>query len=208
MNRFFAIYGIALLTLGCSGSDGSGLLGDSGQPQDDATATDSAAQPDAGAPTDATTLPESSVADVSVKDVTPNLYVGPPDSKIQCGPSLTCSAQSQACCWHSATTLKPFECVTDLSSCTGTYDVPITCSSQANCVSEGNPSYTCCATGGNFGSGSCAGADIATVVTCKSSCTDIDDYPVGCSVSLQNCADTSQICIASKCTDPGATICN
>jgi hypothetical protein len=205
MNRFILL--ISALSVACSGADGAGLL-DEGGLQDIATGTDAAVQQnDASTSNDASTVSDVQVADVGVADVKPDLFVGPADSKIQCGPSLTCSAQNQTCCWHQSSTTKPYECVTDVSACAGTYDAPITCSTHDNCASQGNPSYTCCATGGNFGFNQCAGYDVASIVACKATC-DITDYQVGCSVTLQNCSDTTQTCIVSKCTDPGTTICN
>ena len=200
MNRLF-VCAVALLALGCSGTDPGQLFDDSGTGPVDSGSPDAVVQQDASAPNDATSPNDAAMAmDVQAADVTPDTYVGPPDSKIQCGPSLTCSAQAQACCWHQGSNTKPYECVSGPSSCAGVTDVLVTCSTNDNCASQGNPSYTCCATGGNFGTGTCSGADIATVVACKSSCTDIEDYQVGCSVTLQNCSDTTGL--ASSASAP------
>jgi hypothetical protein len=211
MNRFSRLGAVrrgscvpfVLLLAACSGSDATGLLGDSGT-QPDVSIVDAGAQ-------ETSTQNDAATEDVNVQDavadVTLDLNIGPADSRIQCGPSITCSAQQQACCWHMGNNTTPFECVTDVSSCNGTYDVPMTCSTPDNCASQGNPSYSCCATGGNFGMGSqCEGYDVATVVACKSSCA-ITDYQVGCSVKSQNCSDTTQTCVVSKCTVPDDTFC-
>ena len=208
MNRFF---GLALAAAGvvcaaCSGVS-SDLLADSGAPAEDSgtiTQPDaSSGHPDGASGDDASTLPD----DASVVDVgQPDAWTGPADSKIQCGPQLGCSAQNEVCCWHMGSTQKTYECVTDLNDCAGTYDVPMTCSSTANCDSQGNAGYQCCATGGNFGMGQCSGFDVAQVVACKPSC-DVSDYEIGCSVQKQNCTDSIQTCVVSKCTAPGDTMC-
>ncbi len=199
---------LATFAVACSGADNSGLLvvpgDDSGsQPQEDASSTG----PDASATVDASVTPDASVVtDASVViDATPDVYVGPADSKILCGQS-TCSAQNEVCCWHQGSTTKPFECVSSASACVGLYDVPITCSTTDNCASQGNAGYQCCATGGNTGWGTCSGYDIASGVACKPSC-DMTDYEIGCSVQKQNCTDSLQTCVTSKCTFPGATMC-
>jgi len=214
MNRFWmAPCALALLssTGACSGADGNDLLGDSGTitpdasapTQDASTSQDATTPQDASSPQDASTDDVVTIADASQPDV----KVGPPDSLIQCGPQVTCSAQNQTCCWHMTNNAKPYECVTNIGSCSGEYDVPITCSTPDNCASQGNAGYQCCATGGNFGTTTqCSGYDVATVVACKSSC-GLDDYEIGCSVQQQNCADNLQTCVVSKCTDPGATLC-
>lgn len=206
MNRFWIVSALALVA--CSGADGSGLLGDSGgNPQDDASAQPDAATPqDATAPDDASVLDASVDSPVIVDSSKPDVHVGPQDSKIQCGSQLSCSAQNETCCWHMGSQIKPYECVTSLSACAGTYDVPMTCSNTDNCASQGNPGYQCCATGGNFGLGQCSGYDVASVVACKAQC-DVTDYEIGCSIQQQNCSDSLQTCVVSKCTDPGATMC-
>jgi hypothetical protein len=197
---------LLLATSACSGADASGLLGDSGsqQPQDDAAAVG----PDASATEDATIVtPDADVVpDASVVvDAAPDVHVGPADSKIQCGQG-SCSAQNEVCCWHQGSTLKQFECVSNASACAALDDVPITCSTTDNCASQGNAGYQCCATGGNVGWGTCSGYDIASAVACKPSC-DMTDYEIGCSVQKQNCSDSMQTCVTSKCTFPGATMC-
>jgi hypothetical protein len=55
--------------------------------------------------------------------------------------------------------------------------------------------------------GQCEDYDVATVVACKSSCDPVTDYQVGCSVKSQNCTDTTQTCVVSKCTVPDDTFC-
>ena len=208
MNRFF---GVALAAAGvvcaaCSGVS-SDLLADSGAPAQDSgiiiKQPDASDQPDATSGDDAGTTPE----DASVVDVgQPDTWTGPADSKIQCGPQLGCSAQNEICCWHMGSTQTPYECVTDMNDCAGSSDVPMTCSSPANCESQGNAGYQCCATGGQFGVGQCYAYDVATVVACKPSC-DLADYEIGCSVQKQNCTDSVQTCVVSKCTAPGDTMC-
>ncbi len=208
MNRFWITTATALALVACSGTDGSGLLGDSGgNPQDDASMqADAAPTQDATAPDDAANPLDASTDSPIVDASKPDVHVGPQDSKIQCGSQLSCSAQNETCCWHMASTTKPFECVTSLNSCAGMYDVPMTCSNTDNCASQGNAGYQCCATGGNYGLGQCSGYDVASVVACKAQC-DFTDYEIGCSVQQQNCSDSLQTCVVSKCTDPGATMC-
>jgi len=212
MNRFSigVLAAMATLAFGCSGTDSSGLLlGDSAPPTEDSGTNpteDAAAQQDATATEDATTGEDAHVQDATVVDTGPDVPVGPADSKIQCGPSITCSAQKEICCWHQSSTIKPYECVTNVNDCAGTYDAPMTCSTQDNCASQGNPNYLCCATSNNWGWGTCSNYTIASSVTCKAAC-DWSDYEVGCSVQKQNCTDSFQTCVTSKCTFPGATMC-
>lgn len=206
---FAAIAAVTGLLAGCSGAS-SDLLFDSGpQPQDDASSAPDAQAADGATGSDATT-PEDATssedATLDGADATPDVHTGPPDSTIACGPQLGCSAQSEICCWHMGSTNTPYECVTSPSKCAGVYDVPMTCSSTDNCASQGNAGYQCCATTGNYGMGQCYGYDVATVVACKPSC-DLADTEIGCSVQQQNCSDTFQTCIVSKCTVPGDTMC-
>ena len=210
MNRFFfAAAALAASAVACSGADNI-LLGDSGaEPVDDG----SVVQNDAASPAEDATSADASSADVehpkdaNVVDVVVDHWTGPPDSKIQCGPSTTCSAQNEICCWHQSSTTKQFECVTSPASCAGTYDVTMTCSSTDNCASQGHGGYQCCATGGNLGWGSaCSNYDVASSVTCKSQC-DTYDYELGCSVQQQNCSDPQKTCVVSKCTAPSDTMC-
>lgn len=209
MNRF-SIAALAALAVACSGADQSGLLGDSGtQPEDDAAVV----QKDATATDDVVTVADATTEDAHDKDVTvvvdaaPDVPVKPADSKIQCGPQTTCSAQNETCCWHQSSTTKPYECVTSPSSCAGTYDVPVTCTTTANCASQGNPTYQCCATGGNWGWGTCGSYEVASGVACKASCDFQTDWEIGCSLQQQNCSNSTQTCVTSKCTLPGATMC-
>jgi hypothetical protein len=203
MNRFFVAALLAAGVVACSGADNL-LLDDSGtQPGDDGSV-----QPDAS--TEDVTVADATAdvehpKDANVIDVAPDISLGPPDSKIQCG-SATCSAQKEMCCWHQSSTTKPYECVTSASSCAGMYDTVMTCSGPDNCASQGHSGYQCCATGGNYGWNQCQGYDVASSVTCKSSCGTYD-YELGCSVQTQNCTDTLQTCIVSKCTVPGDTMC-
>lgn len=210
MNRFWIAAASGLLAVGCSGVS-SDLLSDSGiSPQNDAASgPDVASPPDASATEDATTTKDSGEQHdgATVVDAAPDVPVGPPDSKIQCGTS-SCSAQNQICCWHMASSITPYECVSSQNDCAGTYDVPISCSSPANCDSQGNTGFQCCATGGQLGLGVCSNYDVATSVACKSSCDPMYDYEIGCSTQKQDCSDSTQTCIVSKCTDPGNTMCH
>jgi hypothetical protein len=208
MNRFL-IAALAAGVVACSGADGNGLLDDSGtQPGDDASTNDkdTSTGEDASTVPDATTEDVVVTKDVNVIDVAPDVPIGPADSKIQCGPSTTCSAQNELCCWHQSSTTKQYECVTSTSSCSGTYDVPVTCSTTDNCASQGHAGYQCCSTGGNWGWGTCSNYDVSSIITCKSQCA-LTDYELGCSVQKQNCSDSQQTCIVSKCTAPGDTMC-
>jgi len=211
MNRFFlaaaALAAASAGGVGCSGADNI-LLGDSGtQPTEDAAVVQNDAAPTEDATTivDATTEDVEHPKDANVVDVAPDISTGPPDSKILCG-TTSCSAQKEMCCWHQSSTTKPYECVTSGSSCAGTYDVVMTCSQPDNCASQGHAGYQCCATGGNYGWNTCSGYDVASSVTCKSQCATYD-YELGCSVQQQNCSDSSQTCIVSKCTVTGDTMC-
>ena len=207
MNRFW-IAALAAGVVACSGADGTGLLDDSGtQPTDDgSTALDASPNQDGTTVVDASQPDDvEHPKDASVVDAAPDVPIGPPDSKIQCGTS-SCSAQNETCCWHQSSTTKPFECVKSTSSCAGMYDVVMTCSTPDNCASQGNAGFQCCATGGNLGWNTCSGYDVASAVTCKASC-DPTDYELGCSVQQQNCSDSLQKCVVSKCTVPGETMC-
>ena len=207
MNRFW-ITALAATAVACSCADNI-LLDDSGtQPGDDGSVVQNDAAPteDVTTVADATTEDVEHPKDANVVDVAPDISTGPPDSKIQCGSQTTCSAQKEMCCWHQSSTTKQFECVTSPSSCSGMYDVVMTCSSTDNCASQGNAGYQCCATGGNFGWNTCANYDVASSVTCKSQC-DTYDYELGCSIQKQNCSNSAQTCIVSKCTAPSDTMC-
>jgi hypothetical protein len=214
MNRFWfggrapIVIALAAGLVACSGANDI-LFDDSGTPPGDdgsVVQTDAAANQDVTTVVDATTEDVEHPKDASVVDVAVDTWTGPPDSKIQCGTQTTCSAQTEMCCWHQSSTTKPFECVKSTSSCAGIYDVVMTCSTPDNCASQGNPGSQCCATGGNFGWNSCSNYDVASSVTCKSQC-DPTDYQIGCSVQQQNCSDSLQTCIVSKCTAPGDTMC-
>ena len=90
----------ACVAIACGGADQSPLLGgDSGEGPPDSSGVDASTN-DTGGPDDVT------VSDViGIKDaVTIDVPVGPADSKIKCGPTLTCSAQKQVCCDHTAST--------------------------------------------------------------------------------------------------------
>jgi len=209
MNRFSTAM-LAAFVVACSGADNSGLLGDSGsQPEQDAAVV----QHDAASTDDVVTVADATTEDVHeqdasvVIDAAPDVPVKPADSKIQCGPQTACSAQNEVCCWHQSSTTKPYECVTSLNSCAGMYDVPVTCTTTDNCASQGNAGYQCCAAGGNFGWGTCSSYEVASGVSCKASCDLQTEWEIGCSIQKQNCSDSLQTCVTSKCTLPGATMC-
>jgi hypothetical protein len=201
-----ALAAACLFATACSGMS-SDLLADAGSPgADAASAADAASGPDASTGEDAARPADAAGNDATAEDATPDVHTGPPDSKIQCGPQLACSAQNQICCWHQGSTTTPYQCVTSVGDCSGMNDVPITCSTPDNCASQGHPGYQCCATTGNLGSGQCYAYDVASVVACKSSC-GVTDYEIGCSVKQQDCSDGISTCIVSKCTVPGDTMC-
>ena len=207
MNRFVIVAlatAAGTLVTGCSGVSSDLLLDSGTAPQPDAGVISEvdagSTEPDATAAVDA-----SEAEDATLVDAKPDVHVGPADSKIQCG-QTACSAQNEVCCWHMGSTQNPYECVSSANDCAGTYDVPMTCSSPSNCESQGNKGYQCCATGGQLGVGQCSNFDVATVVACKPSC-DVSDYEIGCSVQQQNCSDSLQTCVVSKCTAPGDTLC-
>ena len=187
----------------CGGATDTQLFDDAGQPQNDATAQDTGTGKDSGGPPDVT------VQDVVVKDVvTVDVPVGPPDSKIHCG-TTTCSAQTQVCC-ATYGTQTTFKCVASLGDCAGTQDVPITCSSNDNCASQGQAGDVCCASGqGPVNQNpNCQQFSVAAQVQCQATCdANAGEFQVGCSTQLQNCIDTAQSCINSQCTLPGMTIC-
>lgn len=187
----------------CGGATDSQLLDDAGQPQDDATAIDTGGGKDGGDVKDVTTQ-DTVVVDV----VTVDVPIKPADSKIHCG-TTTCSAQTQVCCATYGTTTT-FACVSSASDCNGAQDVPISCSSQDNCNSQGLSGDICCASGqGPFNQNpNCQQFSVAAQVQCQTTCdSNAGEFEVGCSVQTQNCADTTQTCITSKCTLPGLNIC-
>jgi hypothetical protein len=188
----------------CSGADGTQLFDDAGQPITDATAPDTSNGKDGGGPDKDVTVQDVTIVDVVVPDVP----VLPPDSMIHCGTS-SCSAQTQVCCATYGTTTT-FKCVSSESDCTGTQQVPISCSSGDNCASQGNADYICCASGQGpqNQNPNCQQFSVAAQVQCQSTCdANVGEFEVGCSTQPQNCADTSQFCITSKCTLPGLNIC-
>ncbi len=188
----------------CGGATDSQLLTDSGQPEQDATQTETGPGPDGG-PTKDVSLPDV----VPVKDVvTVDVPVGPPDSKIHCG-TTTCSAQTQVCCM-TVGTQNSYACVNSVSDCSGTDQVPVSCSSGENCASQGNAGYICCGSpnGPQSPNPSCNGFSMAASVQCQATCdAQVGEFEVGCSTQLQNCIDTQQSCINSQCTLPGYTLC-
>ncbi len=202
MNRWTCLLAF---TVACGGADQSTLLQDSGQQQQQ---PDGSVPVDSGAP-DNTVV--DAVADVPVIQdvVTVDVPVKPADSKIQCGTS-TCSAQTQLCCYHVGNTTKQYECVSALSDCQGTNDVPVNCSNGDNCASQGNPGYICCAQTGGPPNPSlqCGNSTSAASVACQATC-DIQqgEFEVGCSVQLQNCHDNNLTCALSACSLPGFDIC-
>jgi hypothetical protein len=184
-----------LLCSACGGADQSNLFNDAGDQVDAGSQMDSAAT-DTGSQNDVT-VPDSP----ATKDAVVDVPVGPGDSKIKCGPTLTCSAQTQLCCHHPQSLNNPYECVADISSCSGVTDVPIGCSDHENCVSQGVSSDVCCANTQN--NGQCA---VATDISCMSTCDpNAGQVQVGCS-STDPCPST-QTCKVSTCTLVGYPIC-
>ena len=204
MKRLFLLeLGLVWAVTACGGADQSTLLADGGGGTLDGGGGQDVTVPpnkDSGPLQDVNVPPDVSVVDV----VTVDVPVGPPTSTIQCG-STTCDAQTQICCFHPAT--QQGTCMNSISNCNGFGDVPVSCSSDANCVSQGTPSYVCCANVGGQGSGGCANSAIATDVSCQADCTQQNQVPVGCDKQLQNCADPQLTCYTSQCTLPGYNIC-
>jgi hypothetical protein len=159
--------------------------------------------PDSTTP-DATTNPDASVDDAPtmIDAVTVDVPVKPADSMIQCGTTLTCSAQTQVCCHHSQSISKPYECVSSISDCAEPADVPIGCSGVANCVSQGTPSYICCANTANTGA-----CETATDVSCMATCdTGGTQLKIGCSGS-DPCPTNAPMCRMSTCSLSGYLFC-
>lgn len=181
----------------CGGVEQSQLFDDAGpSPQKDASAQPDTSQnpPDASIVVDAAPLDAPVIDDV----VTVDVPVGPPDSLIQCG-KTTCSAQTQVCCYHSAATTQQYECVSDLTDCNNDGDVPIGCSSQANCASQGQPNDICC--GDTQYDGQCS---VATAVSCQATCDQQTQIQVGCD---QDACPSGQSCKQSICSLVGYYIC-
>lgn len=188
----------------CGGAEQSQLLNDSGQPEQDATQTETGPGPDAGPGKD--TGPGQ---DVIVQDVvTVDVPIGPADSKIHCGNSA-CSAQTQVCCMTVGNP-NTFACVGSVNDCAGGDQVPVSCSSGDNCASQGNAGYICCGlpNGPQSQNPNCNGFSMASAVQCQATCdAQQGEFEVGCSTTTQNCIDTAQTCINSQCTLPGYTLC-
>jgi len=180
----------------CGGADQNPLLDDSGSPVD-SSVPDDATKPQ----------PDGSVVDVVANDgpiiedvVTVDVPVGPPDSHIQCGPTITCSAQTQICCHHTQSVTQ-WECVSDQTDCNAFGDVPIGCSSHENCVSQGVANDVCCADSINTGQ-----CNAASSVSCQATCDpQSGQFQVGCSTN-DPCAG-NQTCKASTCSLVGYNIC-
>jgi hypothetical protein len=188
----------------CGGADGTQLFDDAGQPVKDATAQDTGGGTDGGNPDKDVTVEDAVVVDA----VTVDVPVGPPDSKIHCG-TASCSAQNQVCCATFGTTTT-YACVASESACQGSDQVPISCSSNDNCASQGNSGFVCCASGQGPQNPNvnCQQFTTTAQVACQATCdANQGEFQVGCSVQTQNCIDTSQSCITSQCTLPGLTIC-
>ncbi len=198
MTRWHAVAwlsGLSACVLACGGADQTNLLTDSGDQQD------ASVQPDVSG-NDVTTQDVTIDSPVPKDVVTVDVPVGPPDSKITCGQTLTCNAKTQICCHHTQS-INQWECVTDLTACSNPTDVPIACSGHANCVSQGTPSDICCADLQN--NGTCA---VAVDVSCQATCDPTaGQVQVGCS-STDLCPSTDPTCKASTCTLPGYNICS
>jgi hypothetical protein len=195
---------MSFASIGCSGTDPQSLVADTGVP-DTLPTPDAAVEAglvDVAAPVDAS-------SDTLPVEAAPDVAMGPPDSQIQCGPSTTCSAQTQVCCWHSTNTVTPFECLSSITACSGAADVPMTCSTAANCASQGLPGSICCATLDSQGTGMCAGDAVPSIARCKTSCTaSASEYQIGCDTTAQNCADSTRTCYDTQCDVPGGgTLC-
>lgn len=123
------------------------------------------------------------------------------DSQIQCGPTLTCGAKSSICCDH--TLSATWQCVANASACSGTGDVPIACSSHANCISQGTPGDICCADLTNDGM-----CEVATSVSCMATC-DVGgtQAKIGCGTG-DPCPTLTPNCRVSTCTLPGYEFCS
>jgi hypothetical protein len=204
MNRWTLLLVVGVVG-GCGGAIDSPLLDDSGTggPEDSSVLPDSGKQD--GGPVEDAVVDVPVIEDVVVVDVP----VGPPDSKIHCGPSLECSAQNEVCC---ATVGTPFSyaCVGSLNDCSGQDQIPINCSSGENCASEGQAGFICCASPGGppNPNATCNQFETASQVMCQQSCDPQQgEFEVGCNPNLQNCTDNTQSCITSKCTLPGYGIC-
>ena len=203
MKRLFLLeLGLVWALAACGGADQSTLLADGGG---GATDGGGGGQDVTVPPKKDSGPPDVVVQDVVVQDVVAvDVPVGPPTSTIQCG-STTCDAKTQICCFHPAT--QQGTCVNGINNCNGFGDVPVSCSSDANCASQGTPSYVCCANVGGQGTGNCSNSAIATDVSCQPDCTQQNQVPVGCDTNLQNCADPQLQCFTSQCTLPGYNIC-
>jgi hypothetical protein len=206
MGRVASLFSVALVCASfaaCGGADGTQLFDDAGQPENDATTPDTGTGSDGGNVKDVTVIP-----DVITIDEGPDVPIKPADSNIHCG-TTTCSAQTQVCCATFGTTTT-FKCVSSLGDCTGTQQVPISCSSQDNCASQGNAGDICCASGqGPFNQNpTCQQFSTTAQVQCQATCDpNAGEFQVGCSTTTQNCIDTTATCITSKCTLPGLNIC-
>jgi hypothetical protein len=173
------------------------LLGDAGtQQQMDSSMQADTGGNDAAAPQDAT-------ADVPIiKDAMPDISIGPPDSFIQCGPTLTCSAKTAVCCDHTLSSTE-WQCVASVSACNNAGDVPISCSSHDNCVSQGTPGDICCAN--LVDNGTCG---VPTTVSCMATCNpNMDQTQIGCGTG-DPCPTDEPTCKASTCTLPDYNICS
>ncbi len=187
---------LASALVACGGADQNPLLGEGGVL--DSSAPADASVPDTAPPSDATVIDSPGPADVNTVDVP----VGPKDSRIMCGTSLTCSAQTEVCCHHTSS-IKPYECVATVGDCANPDDIPISCSMHDNCASQGNPTYVCC---GDITSNSGACSTLGDV-SCQATCDpQSDQLQVGCS-GTDPCPTDTPNCKVSTCTLPGYNIC-
>jgi hypothetical protein len=196
----------AAFVVACGGADQTTLLDDSGAPDQSTGVDASQPPPDAGI-NDATLPPDDAPSDAPtiIDVVTVDVPIKPIDSQIQCG-TTTCSAQTQLCCHHTGNINTPFECVAGFNDCKDTGDVPINCSTPANCASEGDPGDVCCAEpGGPPLNGGCTGFTSPSSVGCKATCTGQGEFIVGCTTQL-DCPNT-ETCGQSTCSLPGYEIC-
>lgn len=204
MKRWTLLFVVGFVAA-CGGAIDNPLLDDSGTGgQKDGSVVPDSGKPDGGPIVDAT-FDAPPVEDV----VTVDVPVGPPDSKIHCGPTLGCSAQNEICCETMGTPIT-YACVGSTSDCAGPDDVPISCSSGENCASQGNAGYICCASQGGppNPNGTCGNFTSAADVSCQQTCDQQQgQFEVGCNPQTQNCTDNTQTCIVSKCSLPGYGIC-
>jgi len=106
----------------------------------------------------------------------------PPSYSIACGPTTTCTAPAEFCCYAGITSET---CETDTTDCSGAADTPITCTSSTQCAQG----QVCC---GHV----VADTTGTTHVSCEATCTGTNDY-VFCDPSVASDCPGGEACIAS-----------